>query len=256
MAASNPTTVVDFDFLPASYHEAGIQRKNITLRLVVVVGFAAFLGFGAVYQQHLRIVADQQLSDVLVDYERAQAQMQRLSQVSERLLMAEKRADLYAYLQHPWPRSQLLAALVEPLPDELEFTELCILREQVTGAEPENVRAPDKTADANQPKPIAEQVDLTAFRQRCDKSRIVVKIGGTAEDPVALHRYFEDVSRSFFVAKVDVGTIERIAGDSSGKLHFTARVCVRPCYGQPNGPTVKSGAPLTKSDRGRLTTAD
>jgi Tfp pilus assembly protein PilN len=226
----------EVDFLPASYYEAGVQRKNITLRVGVVVAFLALIGCAAIYQQHLRILADQQLAELLPQYELAKQETKRLAQLQQLLQIADKQAELCTYLRHPWPRSQILAALAKPLPDEVVLKEISIIREPLPGA----VSAPLQT---NQPgegaagKTDPEEHDLIALREHWDKSRIVVKLSGMTDDVLALHRYFGQLDHGELFVKVDVGTIEQNPNPTDRRIQFTARVFVRPGYGQPDGPT-------------------
>ena len=97
----------EIDFLPEAYHEAGVQRKNITLRVVVVMAFLCLIGFAAIYQQHIRIVADGQLDELLPLYERAQQETKRLAQLQQLLQSADKQAELCTYFGIPGPAARL-----------------------------------------------------------------------------------------------------------------------------------------------------
>ena len=50
-------------------------------------------------------------------------------------------------LRHPWPRSQIVAALVKPLPDEVELKEISIVREPIAASGTATM-PPDKLGDA------------------------------------------------------------------------------------------------------------
>jgi Tfp pilus assembly protein PilN len=236
----------EIDFLPASYRESGIQRKNITLRVGVVIAFVTLIGFAAIYQQRIRLLANQQLADLLPSYQRAQQETTRLAQLQQLLQKEDKLADLCIYLRHPWPRSQILAALVKPLPDEVQLRELSIQREPLPAADlgPSRSERPGEAALA---KTDPNEHDLQALREQWDKTRIVVKLSGVTDDALALHRYFGQLDRAQIFVKVDVGAIEQIAGASDRSIQFSARVFVRPGYGQPDGPTPVAEAPTPKS---------
>ena len=226
----------EIDFLPEAYHEAGVQRKNITLRVVVVMAFLCLIGFAAIYQQHIRIVADGQLNELLPLYERAQQETKRLAQLQQLLQSADKQAELCTYLRHPWPRSQIVAALVKPLPDEVELKEISIVREPIAASGTATM-PPDKLGDAAAGKVDSEERDLVVLREQGDKSQVVVKLSGVTDDALALHRYFGQLDHGALFVKVDVGKIEQTPNPSDRRIQFTARVFVRPGYGQPDGPT-------------------
>ncbi len=226
----------EIDFLPASYREVGVHRKNMTLRVAVVALFVALLGVAAVYQQVLRRQTEQQLADMLPQYAAAQAQTARLAELQTKLAAAEKRAELCAYLRHPWPRSRILAALAAPLPKSIELEELKIVREQITTTgDDERVRG-GRGSEAAKPKQDPAQRDLDALRDEWDKCLVVVIVGGVTSDTAALHSYLDTLGRAALFTKIDLSGLEQVPGIADGRMSFTARLTVRPGYGQPDGP--------------------
>ncbi len=123
----------EIDFLPVTYLEAGAHRKNVTLRFVFVGLFAAMLAFALLYQQHLRQRAEKQLAELMPEYYRAMADSKQLSSLQAQVKTARKQAELYAYLDHPWPRSRIVSALSESLPDEIELERIDVAREPIPG---------------------------------------------------------------------------------------------------------------------------
>jgi Tfp pilus assembly protein PilN len=237
MPAQTPIAMTcDIDFLPASYYEVGLQRKHATLRVVVVVVFLSLVIFAAIYQQFLRSWTNQQLTDLLPQLDLAKQETQHLAELQQSLQTAEKRADLFTYLRHPWPRSQILATLAEPLPDEIVLTEISILREPLPVANLAASQLAAKPGETALAKLDPAERDLLALREWCDRTQIVVKCSGLTDDPVSLHHYLEQLSHDSLLSKVEVGSVERVSADSNGRIRFTARLLVRPGYGQPNGP--------------------
>jgi hypothetical protein len=232
----NTTTNHEIDFLPASYREAGLKRKNTGLRVVAVVLFVALIGFAAVYQQHLRILSKRQLAEMMPLYDAAKLETQRLAQLQVRLHEASKRAELCTYLRHPWPKSQLLVAVTDQLPDEVELSSLEILREPLPHAEGEAPRTAEKPGEASAAKINPAQHDLQVLRDEWDHSRVVVVVCGSTANMAALHTYLEQLGQVPLFLKVEVGAFERVASDAAGRMRFDARLIVRPGYGQPKGP--------------------
>ena len=48
-------------------------------------------------------------------------------------------AELYTYLRHPWPRTQLFSALLRPLPEEITFLQVQIFRQPAAGGKAGNI---------------------------------------------------------------------------------------------------------------------
>jgi hypothetical protein len=230
---------IEIDFLPASYREAGLKRKNTGLRVAAVAIFVALIGGAVVFQQHLRIQAKEQLAEITPLYEAAKAETQQLAQLQVRLSEASKRAELCTYLRHPWPRTQLLAAVTESMPDDVELSSLEILREPLPNVEGEAAHPVEKAGEGAAPKINPAQHDLQALRDEWDKSRVVVVIAGTTDNTPALHAYLDQLGRAPLFQKVEVGNMERMTGAAAvtGEMQFHARLIVRPGYGQPKGPT-------------------
>lgn len=226
----------EIDFLPVAYLEAGVHRKNITLRLVIVGAFAAMLVFALLFQQHIRRRAEAQLADLLPEYERAMADSKQLSELQGRVKTAEKQAELYAYLQHPWPRSRIVSALADLLPEEIELERIDVVREPIAGAVEQNHPAAASQPGAALPKVEPAEHDLSMLRDEWDKSQVVVNIIGITEDPGSLHHYLERLGQVPLFRRVDLNSEERIPGDSASRMRFAVRLIVRPSYGQPKGP--------------------
>jgi Tfp pilus assembly protein PilN len=233
-AQAQPLTF-DVDFLPKEYRQAGRQRKSTTLRVAVGVAFLAVILAAAVYQQSLRRLSDRQLAGLMPQYQRAQQQMQHLTEIQKLLQSEEKQAELWTYLRHPWPRSQLLAAVTEPLPDAIRLEQIAVAREPLPVSE-HHPAATAKPGETELAKLSPTQRDLIVLRDQWDRTQIVVICTGVTDDTLALHQYLEQLSRDKLLVKVDVASMERLNGDAEGRVRFTARCVVRAGYAQPNGP--------------------
>jgi len=245
---------LDIDFLPSAFHEAGVQRKTVTWRTVVVAVFAVCVLTAALYQQHLRRQTEDQLLLLEPQSLRAETDSKRLATLQQELRQAEKQAELGAYLSHPWPRSQILAEIVEALPDEIELERLDIGREMPAGPQAA-VASPQGGPPGQTQAVIASPAehDLAQLREEYDKSQVAATLTGLTDDPGALHHYLDQLGREPLFAKVNLTSIERVPGDSSGRLRFVARLLVKPGFGQSTGPLaneLKEQAPPTTSSSG------
>jgi hypothetical protein len=149
----------------------------------------------------------------------------------------ERQAELETYLKHPWPRTQILAALIDQLPEEVQLEKISIVREPLPASANEPLPQTTKVGEAAQAKLDPAQRDLETIRNVYDRSRIVVQLAGQSDDPLAFHRYLEDLGRSKLFTKLEEGGLEHVAGDTEDHIRFTARIIIRPGYGQPGGPT-------------------
>src|SRR5438093_3950292 len=118
------------DFLPDIYRQREALRRARIWWAMVVVSFSSAIGASAMAQALLRHGLVQQLDLLAEEYGSAQMQVQELSTVQSQVLRAGHEASLYIFLKNPWPRTQLLAEIVGPLPDSIRLTKINVLEEE------------------------------------------------------------------------------------------------------------------------------
>ena len=222
------------DFLPSSYHEQSSKRKLKLWRAGVVALIGGTVVSAALYQRYLIKQVDQQLAELEPQHTASAAIMAHLEQVNKELRDAGAQAELYTYIRHPWPRTQIVAALIAPVPDSIKFSDLHIVRESpahsVGAYSTVNSQAQPSEDDA-----IPAKRDLEKLRRVFDGSLTVVTVNGTTDEVAGLHEYLEEVRRSRLIDKATIKSIQA-SNDSDAKLQFAAEFVVRASYGQPGGP--------------------
>src|SRR5581483_9783167 len=116
-ARRSDTTMKDIDFLPAKYQEATAQLHAQWWRMAVLAMFAALVGLAVFGQYGIRLHAQGEIETLLPQYHAALAEMQRLAKTEDAVRPNRAQAELLTYLRHPWPRTQILARIMAPLPD-------------------------------------------------------------------------------------------------------------------------------------------
>jgi len=228
----------DIDFLPAQYHRQHASRQSQPWRIVVVAAFVALLGVAVFGQHRFERGVEDELTAIAPQYDLAVAQNELLSEFQSRLKTKQDTAALYTYLRHPWPRTRLLAALIAPLPDEIDFQQVQIIREQRQDAEPTERRSrSEMKAEEEKDKllPPAER-DLKRLRQQYDKTETVILLSGTTSESAALHRYLGALNAEDLFVKVELDWFESVATGQRNRLEFRATLIVRPGYGRADGP--------------------
>jgi len=234
----------EVDFLPAQYRQQHLRRRSQPWQAVVAMAFFALLvgaGF-AQHRQRQRIESD--LEAIEPQYQTALEQKQRLAELEGRLAEVRAEAELLAYLRHPWPRTQLLAAIVAPLPDEITLQQIQIRRaapQQPSGERRTRAGAQNEEKKVAGLAPAAR--DLAELRQRLDGARTVVTLSGTTRQSAPLHRYLGELAEHPLIAKTELESIENVEGAAEPTLRFETTLLVRPGYGQPGGPTASGTGP-------------
>ena len=224
------------DFLPEEYRHQRTARRQQFRRLVLLAVAAGGL-MSVSFLLHIRRVQLQQELDLVEPVHSALcAQTKQWNTLQTHLQSVRAMAELLAYLRHPWPRTQILTQLVEPLPESLIVEQISIDRQT-----PEN-QPPPRPMSRNEQE--AEKARLAAmppatrdrrrFQQECDPMQTIVRLGGRALDAAALHQYLAALEKSQLFHKVHLVNLEK-SGDREG-LQFQVRLIVRPGYGQAGGP--------------------
>ena len=236
----------NIDFLPASYREKSAQRKTQAWRGFALAAFGALLAAGWLGQLEIRSLVEAQLDDVRQQYDHLLDQGQKLSALQAELREARAEAELYTYLRHPWPRTQLLASIAAPLTDAITLRKLVVRQEEASGTPllppvaylPASPGAADpKTAEA-QLSP-AERA-LKKLRAALDDAPLTVTLEGVSRDNASLHVYVGKLAESDWFSAVELRSVERSPNEQAGAQRFVARLVVRPGYGHPSRPPLKA----------------
>ena len=228
----------EIDFLPVQYRQKHVQQRFQPWRIVVVAAFAVLLTTAVFSQQIRKSQAEKQLTALIPRYTLAVGQKRKLAELHAQLTPARNTAELFTYLRHPWPRTQLLDALLAPLPEGITLERL-----HITGEAPQSPLWPGRPASLRD-EAEGRQVDklppaagdLKRLRDEFDAITVVVSISGVASDSAAVHRYLDKLGRARLFTKADLDSIEGAKSDPAGGVEFHARLTVRPGYGQPGGP--------------------
>jgi len=226
------------DFLPTQYHQRHARRRAQPWRVVVMAAFVALLSGAAASQYMDKRRAEKKLANIVPQYDLAVSQNKQLAEVQARLKKDQGKAGLYTYLRHPWPKTQLMAAVIGPLPEKITLDRLHVARQAVQKERSmrRRSRAERSAEDEEIAKlsPVAR--DLKRFRDEFDNAETVVRISGTTRDSSLLHGYLGELGTSILFSKAELDSIESVDSKSAGQLQFLATLVVRPGYGQPNGP--------------------
>ena len=230
----------NIDFLPDGYRQQHTRQNVRVLRVVVVVSFLSMLVLASFVQYGRLRLAKYYLAEIETQYTAAQQQNTQLARLQSKLKIAESDAELLTYLRHPWPRTQVLAALLAPLPDTVTLNQLEISVDSKFRYGLKNkLRRNENNDEATGTQLPAEQ-DLNLLRELLDQATVSAVLSGTTTNPAALHAYLGKLNRTSLFQKADLDSLESIPSTNGdmpeGVMSFTATVVILPGYGQPGGP--------------------
>src|SRR4029079_18030302 len=99
------------DFLPPRYRERHQQRRAFAWEIAVVVFFGLLIAAAAAWQVHQRWQVGRQMAALEGRFQEAVDLQGKQEQLQSRLSAISEVAELYLYLEHPWPRTQVLHAI-------------------------------------------------------------------------------------------------------------------------------------------------
>lgn len=238
------------DFLPAEYRQKHAQKRGRSWRLIVMLGLATSVLTAAWSQHQSRCRVEEELEAIVPRYEAAVGQNAELAELQSQLCLAQADAELLTYLRHPWPRTQILAAVLAPLSDDITFEKLHISREATSGSQSaERLSRTERQAEEEKTAKLPPAArDLKLLRGQIDQSRTVVIISGVTTESAALYRYLGELGKTALFAKCELESIESVENDG-GTLRFNATLVVRPGYGQPGGPSGPKPGADTSANR-------
>jgi hypothetical protein len=219
------------DFLPEIYRQREALRRARLWWVVVVVIFSGAIGASALAQAWLRHGLHEQLDALASEYAQAQTQVQELSTLQLEIARAGHEASLFTFLESPWPRTQLLAEIISPLPDTIRLTHIHLAEEErartAIQAGPRNTKA-DEDAAAKASPP---EKDLARLQEDYERRQTTIEIDGHTLDVPRLHQYVGDLSRSPLVARATIKSLEAATANQAGRTRFSLRLLVRAGYG-------------------------
>ena len=227
----------NIDFLPSRYRERDARRQATIWRITLLLSFGGFLCAATIAQVALKRTVQASLAEHKKTYAAAKLKTERQKALELKLANLEERAELYTYLRHPWPRTQLLLAVVNGVPDTTVLEELSISQsqeEQSAGSTAGHFTAPEgKQASTTDPP----HQDLEFLRKENDLAQTTIQISGTASDTAALNQFVSALGQSSLFQCATLTSLEASnEPGQQGYSKFQVNIIVRPGYGQPGGP--------------------
>ncbi|WP_425613870.1 hypothetical protein NA78x_003714 [Anatilimnocola sp. NA78] len=238
------------DFLPEHYRERRKQRR-VRWWWALVVSLFGGLVATTFSLQWLNV------QSIKREVARLETQVATARQLDQRLLEIETNvsalshsANLYTFLRHPWPRTQILSAVVHPLPSDIELSSIRIAESLIVK---QAVAATPEAGGDNQPPPPHPAVaDLLQLHDAHESQRVMVIVEGTAKEVETLHTYLEALGRHPLVVEARLNSLETRKLETYSLVVFQLQLCTRPGHGLSDGPT----APLLPNEPAATATID
>jgi hypothetical protein len=217
----------NIDFLPPRYRERHRQQQAFAWEIAVVAFFGLLIGVGALWQFNQRWRVNGRLDGLKDQFEQAVTLQATQEQLQARLAASSESAELYLYLEHPWPRTQVLHAVESCRPEGMLLTDVHIAYESAAAA--------PALDEAELQKLSPSRRDMARLRRESDRRIAVVKIAGTTADDSQVYQFADRLGQLPPLATVKLEAAEN-QGSAPGQTGFRLRGVLKPGYFQPGGP--------------------
>lgn len=218
----------NIDFLPPRYRERHRERQAIAWEIVVVAFFGLLITACVLWQVQQRWRITSKLTGLKNQFQEAVLLQATQEQLQIRLAISSESAELYLYLEHPWPRTQVLHAIESCLPEGMLLTDIHFAYEAAAA-----VPALD---EAELQKLSPAKRDIARLRRESDRRIAVVKIAGTTNDDSQVYHFAHRLGQLPPLATVKLESAENQGKDTIQHTGFRLRGVLKPGYFQPGGP--------------------
>jgi len=208
----------NIDFLPPRYRERHRQRQAFAWEIVVVAFFGLLIAAGVVWQLSQRWRIGNRLAALKESFQQAVEMQTMQQQLQAKLSTSSEAAELYLYLEHPWPRTQVLRAMESCLPEGMFLTDIHIEYE----------------AELQKLSPARR--DMARLRRESDRRVAVVKIAGATSDASQIYQFADRLGQLPPLATVKLESAENRPSNALQQTSFRLRGVLKPGYFQAGGP--------------------
>ena len=141
------------------------------------------------FQQFIYSQTAKRLDELTPQLAQAKSLAERLGARQTQLKAANRQADLCTFLRHPWPRSQLVAAALRPLPVCVTLQDIHIGRMQSQPGAIAGSHAASRDLDADLKKLVPTERDLLRLGDEEKTRPNMLTLSGVTTDTAALQHY-------------------------------------------------------------------
>lgn len=226
------------DFLPQDYRREHTRRRQQVWQIAAVALVTGIIAVGSVFQFQTIANLRSRMDNLMPQYRESETRNKRLAELKSKLEDARDQAELFTYLRHPWPKTQIVAALLRPLPENVALDKIRISRKLPAGMRRQNLRSQaDREAEEKRLASLSPAArDLEQISCDVDQMQTEVAVSGTTTEPAALHEYVGKLGSESLFSEAELESIELDKRNKEGQMKFELHVLVQPGYGQPGGP--------------------
>lgn len=222
--------MIHIDFLPESYRQLRESRRLPLGHLVAAIAITAGVGLSALAQTWQQAHLKAQLKAIDPAHQSAKNQLAQLAQLQTDVKQIRRDAALGVFLERPWPRSRVLAELVQCKDDSITLRSIQMSSQPVQPLAAPGRRAPARRP-ASAPQDPSSLDDLGQLQHKLRGHVDQVVLEGETADSAALYRYVHQLTelRQLF-SKVELDLLETETASPGASFRIQAQL--QPSFGQ------------------------
>lgn len=219
----------DIDFLPDSYRQMRLRRKQRVWRRAALGVLLVLIALGAVGQRQTRANLDISRDKVRANAQRMAAQIGDPEELRKEIAFRDNEANLLAMLRLKVSPTRLLATVTNSLPRFVTLTEFNLQYEAVPQppANRNQPPAPAANPDPSAAQKPAEVKDLDDLRKVAEETSMVLYLQGVAPDDIVIASYLAALQQSNLFAEVALQTIDHETVEKAEMRRFKTRLRVK-----------------------------
>lgn len=215
----------EIEFLPKRFRE---KRRRSNFQVPRLLVFSLLLGLLAVvslFQLAELYSVRSQLAALKAQHERIAQLLQEVERTKAEVAQKRHHARLLTFLAHPYPKSQILAQITNPLPSEIIITRIELTHTQ---AAVNNTRQKSEKSSDQPPSGSPMEIDLQQLMDETKNRQCTVELEGTTDETSQLYTFLAALHESGLVESAKIESIDpQMDPDGHEFSNFTAHVNIR-----------------------------
>ena len=224
------------DFLPKHYKEKYEKRENQIWAMTLIGCFGAVIIIAATYQGILWRSTSSLLSSIEPQHTEAVAREKQHEELKANMSSEQAKSQLFSFLGHPWPVSQVLSLIAEKAPQNVTLMRLSLYRQK----QQQNIRfnlSGEENNPAQQEGVQAALLDLKTLQNEIADKQTFIMVTGTAVDSVELYQFVSALNSSPLLEQASLKSMQQVTNSlGATENSFELQLILKQPYGSPNGP--------------------
>ncbi|MFN3151616.1 hypothetical protein [Bremerella sp.] len=211
----------EIEFLPKKYREKRKSHNFQVSRLLLIVVIVASMSAVLLYQLAALHSVHREVAMLDEKHSKVMQLMQDVERRRVEVAVKRHHARLLTFLDHLYPKSQVIAAIANPLPAEITLTRLQVSVEQIAAANAKPASEKGKATPQGHPM----ELDLKQLIDETKSRRYTVEVEGTTDDTSCLYTFLASLHQAEIIESATIESIDpQQRSDGSEFSNFTAHV--------------------------------